>query len=1042
MEKKNKRGKSGRENFNKSTEPTQQKSSISDLKPEKENVRQKSDGKSLSKQDVGLNKGWDKPVEPTHVPRDDQRSEGGQRKSHDQRSTSWRKDQHLAGDQYPQSDKYFKGYSKQNVAQFRRGDQQSRGHPPSDRQQQKREDQQDQHLAGDQYPQSDKCLKGYSKQNVGQCSDRKQQKRERQISSTRTIPKNEKKYQGVEEVQASTSTSIKSPETNIIQKSKKGGTKGRLCRIETNYLKLRLAKLKTTAYHYDVEFTPQKGPKWFYKLAWENFRLKYFPNNHPVFDGRKNLYSAVSLIDVENKPAVMEGEVSIEDDNGRSISFQIKLQFTSEIDLTTLVNYMAGQNMIKPQRAIQCLDIVIQHAPSIIFTRVGRSFFSKPSENIKLTGGMELWHGTFVSAILGSEPLLNIDVAHKAFPIDQTVIQLLLELMDSGFRSDNRSSDRLAELRQELRPYIYEKFKTFMKGLKIKYEIPQKVTTKRIAKVVNIVGSARKSKFKLNDGQEMTVEEYFVKEKNYRLLYPNLPCLHVGNPNKKIYYPAELCTIVGGQVINKKLNEEQTTNMIRKTATSTYERKQKIMSSVNKVNFNGDLCMKEFGLEVDQKFVEVNSRILDPPYLSYRNNDTKPRDGSWRPSHFYDSPKLIHWIILSLDSRVRKEDLRKFEDMVINTGKQQMGMIIENPQTFICLDIVRSTSDDIDKLFSEFHKTKINLVFIVLPSQRTSDVYCQVKQKAELKYGILTQCIKSRTMQRMNPSTVSNILLKVNAKLNGTNHVLKTPPRILRDERCMIVGADVTHPSPDQQTVPSVAAVAASCDLDGVVYNFHSSLQRPTAEIIEDLGLIIKKQLIQFKANTKEFPSSILFFRDGVSKGQFPEVRLKEIPAIINACRELSPTYRPKISFLVVQKRHHTRFFPIRQADGDRKNGNVKPGTIVDSVITFPDETDFYLCSHASLQGVSRPTRYCVLLDEHNFDEDDIQELTYYLCHLFARCTRSVSYPAPTYYAHLAAFRARNYLYGYKINMENLKATEKKLLVQNDFWKNSPMFFV
>ena len=39
--------------------------------------------------------------------------------------------------------------------------------------------------------------------------------------------------------------------------------------------------------------------------------------------------------------------------------------------------------------------------------------------------------------------------------------------------------------------------------------------------------------------------------------------------------------------------------------------------------------------------------------------------------------------------------------------------------------------------------------------------------------------------------------------------------------------------------------------------------------------------------------------------------------------------------------------------------------------------------------------------------EDEIEELTYYLCHLIARCTRSVSYPAPTYYAHLAAFRAR-----------------------------------
>lgn len=40
---------------------------------------------------------------------------------------------------------------------------------------------------------------------------------------------------------------------------------------------------------------------------------------------------------------------------------------------------------------------------------------------------------------------------------------------------------------------------------------------------------------------------------------------------------------------------------------------------------------------------------------------------------------------------------------------------------------------------------------------------------------------------------------------------------------------------------------------------------------------------------------------------------------------------------------------------------------------------------------------------------DEIQRLTYDLCHLYSRCERSVSYPAPTYYSHLAAFRAREH---------------------------------
>ena len=42
-------------------------------------------------------------------------------------------------------------------------------------------------------------------------------------------------------------------------------------------------------------------------------------------------------------------------------------------------------------------------------------------------------------------------------------------------------------------------------------------------------------------------------------------------------------------------------------------------------------------------------------------------------------------------------------------------------------------------------------------------------------------------------------------------------------------------------------------------------------------------------------------------------------------------------------------------------------------------------------------------------NSDMEQALTYYLCHLYSRTEKSVSYPAPTYYAHLAAFRAREH---------------------------------
>ena len=59
------------------------------------------------------------------------------------------------------------------------------------------------------------------------------------------------------------------------------------------------------------------------------------------------------------------------------------------------------------------------------------------------------------------------------------------------------------------------------------------------------------------------------------------------------------------------------------------------------------------------------------------------------------------------------------------------------------------------------------------------------------------------------------------------------------------------------------------------------------------------------------------------------------------------------------------------------------------------------------LQGTSKPCHYYILYDDNDFPVDDLQALSYQLCHLFPRCNRSVSYPAPAYCAHLAAFRAR-----------------------------------
>ncbi len=234
------------------------------------------------------------------------------------------------------------------------------------------------------------------------------------------------------------------------------------------------------------------------------------------------------------------------------------------------------------------------------------------------------------------------------------------------------------------------------------------------------------------------------------------------------------------------------------------------------------------------------------------------------------------------------------------------------------------------------------------------------------------------------------------------------------DRPVMVVGADVTHPAPDQLGFkPSIAAVVASIGpaisryISEIRVQFKQEKEVHVTEQILDMQGIFRKLLERFYMLTKQKPQRVIFYRDGVSEGQFEMVLNKEISAMQKACASLNPNYQPGMTYFVAQKRHHTRLFP--EANQGLRNGNVRPGTVVDTDIVHPTVSSFFLASHEGIQGTTKPTYYVKLYDDNNLSADVEQALTYYLCHLYSRCERSVSYPAPTYNAHLAAFRARDH---------------------------------
>ena len=311
----------------------------------------------------------------------------------------------------------------------------------------------------------------------------------------------------------------------------------------------------------------------------------------------------------------------------------------------------------------------------------------------------------------------------------------------------------------------------------------------------------------------------------------------------------------------------------------------------------------------------------------------------------------------------------------------------------------------------------LDLVFCIL-RDKTPKFYQTIKYVTDGLKGLACGCFVQDWVTGKarggGPQLWANLALKVNAKLGGVNFTCqnKTGGTLItaKKKNIMVLGGDVTHPQGDLGDENSLSSVVASMDMDGGRFISRVELNTARVDIIENLGSMFGDLLLEhYQRNGNRKPDAILYYRDGVSEGQYNEVMAKEYAALKLTIQEFQEKYgdwEPTVTVVIVQKRHHLRMFQENRAEQDRST-NALPGTIIDSGVCSPTNFDFYLQSHAGIQGTSRPTLYNVLVDEYGFGPDEIQTITFELCHVYQRCTRSVSIPTPVYYAHLAAFRAR-----------------------------------
>ncbi|KAF9480194.1 argonaute-like protein [Pholiota conissans] len=774
-------------------------------------------------------------------------------------------------------------------------------------------------------------------------------------------------------------------------------------------------------YHYDA-VNPDKLPSRLNMQLFNKLQQDIAPgifSTPAVYDGRKNAFTMQKLPLGNTDSCTFNVTI---DRTGPTPSdrppkvYTIKMTKVAEINTEVLHRFIQGQQ--SPDNdvltAITALNIVIRMDPNQRYPFNVRSFFT-PEGKKDIGAGLELWRGYFQSVRPSQAKMyINLDIATGVMYKPGPLINLCLEFLNvRGAKPEMLSPRKGFPDRERIR------LQRFISGMRINTEYTGSVKGFVIKRITS--EAASQIMFTTREGKSISVANYFKDVLRRPLKFPDVICIEVGSAGAKI--PLEFCMVPRGQIMRKQFPADKTNDMLEFSKQTPKERLTSIKTGLQVLQYGQSQYVRQFGLNVEQAPLTVQARVLAPPVLRYgptsREPKITPAGGAWnmRDKVFFKAcPEVKIWAIVVYESSSRFP-LGAAQEMAAGfiEGARSVGMRISDTQPLITYangsgnvrdDLVKAGKGCMDQ-----KKGPPTLIVVVLP-EGGNQIYTAVKHFGDVTQGVVTQCLKSQKVSRAKMQYWANVMLKVNVKLGGVNNVLHDSN--LNDPRspCIVMGADVMHPAPGADGRPSFASLVSSVDINTAKYIAINSVQAGRQEIIDDLESMVTRALDKwlgyssFAEKGRLPPARIIFYRDGVSEGQFAHVLEQELPMIRNACK--AKGVRPKITVIIVGKRHHIRMFPQNDRDGDR-TGNCQAGTTIDDGLGHPTEFDYYQLTHGGLLGTSRPAHYSVIHDDSGFSADAMQNISFSLCHVYARATRSVSIPAPVYYADIACARAKNH---------------------------------
>jgi eukaryotic translation initiation factor 2C len=446
------------------------------------------------------------------------------------------------------------------------------------------------------------------------------------------------------------------------------------------------------------------------------------------------------------------------------------------------------------------------------------------------------------------------------------------------------------------------------------------------------------SRFEL-ENRQVTVAEYYQQmcrsSPTYRrflpngsLRFPHLPTINVGSAKKPVLIPMELINVYNGQNFSSRCTGEMTATLIRHAAVKPEERFHSILDTMTSNGgllntIRSDPTAMAFGVsDFELRPMSVAGRLLPPPKLHYKDQQVDPMlNGSWNSPNavkFAQSPQspstdgsYTYGVVV-----VGKPSKQGWEATVSSYLQQFEQEAKKSSLKFKNGGPVLQSSNRSDELTHHFQRMMTHgarFVIVML----CGEYYCEVKSAAD-PLGLLTSCLRWRTVEDPSRGKLPNILVKLHAKLGGVNHHISLMKNSIPpfDRLCMLVGIDVSHAAPGSDQ-PSVAAVVGTVDrqvsfsslvflssslsrltplppsysVQATQYVTHLSSQGCRVEIVSALEEAMTQLFTAFRQrNEGKMPEHVVVYRDGVGDGQFDEVLDRELPCIQSALAATVPT--------------------------------------------------------------------------------------------------------------------------------------------------------